>query len=137
MYMYLPCGVLGTCSGLFSSSDLIRIQTALRREHSKKSATPQTIAKLVQHNLHVIVVWDINRTTESPINAAPDARLEEKTRDVYSMVCGQCGVVDHYEPWGQRELSEVAQRLWKEKRGSLQQGWINSGEAIAMLHVHV
>ena len=118
---------------------MILIQNMLRRDRSKKTVTPQAIARLVQHNLHVVIAWDIDRMTGSPliatVSASPngtaeiDPGLEEATQDSYSTVCSQCSVVDCYQTWGQRELSEVAQRWWREKTSSLTQGWITSGQS--------
>lgn len=138
--------LLGTCSGLFTNAEMIRIQHILRKDRSKKTITAEAIARQVQHNLHVVIAWDIDRVTESPIPTATasqnrsvrlDPRLEEMTRDVFSMVCNQCSVVDRYQTWGQRELCEVAQRWWKEKMGSLDQGWINSGKSATSIDMCV
>ena len=121
--------VPGTCRGLFTNTELIRIQNTLRRDGLRKSVTPQTIARLVQRNLHVIIAWDVDRTTQSPISSrnGTDPGLEEVTQDMFSMLCSKCSVVDHYETWGEREFCEVAQRWWRDKIHSLQQGWITSG----------
>lgn len=115
---------------------MIRMQNVLRRDLSKRSISPQAIAKLIKRNLHMVIAWDISRTTGSPINANNNIpasqygtgdQVEEMTRDVYSVLCSQCSVVDYYPTWSGRDLGEVAQRWWKEKTGSLQQGWIISG----------
>ena len=136
--------LLGICSGLFTNAELIRIQNVLRRDHSKKAITAETIARLIQHNLHVVIAWDIDRVTESPIptetasqngSVRLDPKQEEMTRDVFSMLCSQCSVVDHYQTWRQRELCEVAQRWWREKTCSLDQGWVNSGEFAAFIYM--
>ena len=129
----------GTCSGLFSSTELIRLQNVLRKDHLQKAVTPQAIARLVHHSLHVLVVWDINRSTHSPIPqpvsengmASYDPGSGE-VEDILSMLCSRCSVVDHYQTWGQRELSEVAQKWWREKTQSLQEGWISSGQSLSL-----
>lgn len=71
--------------------------------------------------------------------ASSDPGLEEVVaRDVFSILCSRCSVVDHYQPWAQRELGEVAQKWWREKTSSLQQGWIRSGESLSLLiHSHL
>ena len=132
---------IGTCSGLFTSTELIRLQNVLRKDHLKKAVTPQAIARLVHRNLHVLVIWDIDRSTHSPIVPAASVNGththdpgSEEIMDIFSMLCSCCSVVDHYQPWGQRELSEVAQKWWREKTLSLQQGWITSGEPLSLTH---
>ena len=133
--------VVGTCSDLFTNMDMIRMQNVLRRGLSKRTISPQAIAKLIKRNLHVVIAWDISRTTGSPINTNCDipvshngtgGQLEEMTRDVYSVLCSQCSVVDYYPRWSGRDLGEVAHRWWKEKTCSLQQGWITSGTCVAL-----
>lgn len=99
--------------------------------------SPQAIARLVHHNLHIVVTWDINRLTHSPIISTSksgygtdrfDPGLNEGvTQDIFSSLCNQCSVVDYYEPWGRRELGEVSQKWWRDKTQSLQRGWITSG----------
>jgi hypothetical protein len=135
----------GSYSGFFTHTELIRLQNVLRKDHLKKAVTPQAIARLVHHNLHVVIVWDTDRSTHSPIplqTASSDGatRSDPELEEIFSMVCSRCSVVDHYQTWGQRELSEVAQKWWREKTCSLQHGWITSEsqlESIADLAAHI
>ena len=127
----------GSYSGFLTHTELIRLQNVLRKDHLKKAVTPQAIARLVHHNLHVVIVWDTDRSTHSPIplqTASSDGatRSDPGSEEIFSMLCSQCSVVDHYQTWGQRELSEVAQKWWREKTCSLQHGWVTSGEPVSL-----
>ena len=128
----------GMCSGLFSSNELILMRSRFKMGRFQKNNTAEAVAKSVLRNLHIVVVWDLSRTTRSPIStdqSVPTSRngsahssicTEEVTRRVYASLCGQCCVVDHYQAWGRQELSEVAQRWWQERSPGPWQGWVDS-----------
>ena len=128
----------GMCSGLFSSTELLLMRSKFKKGRFQKNNTAEAVAKSVLRNLHIVVVWDLSRTTRSPIStdhSVPISRngstqssicTEAVTRRVYASLCSQCCVVDHYQAWGSQELSEVAQRWWQERSPGPWLGWVDS-----------
>ena len=101
----------------------------------------QTVAKLIQNNLHILIAWDISRTTGEPVcaNSASKSSLicaRESTLAVYVSLCTNCSVVDRYREWDVPELTDVAQQWWTTRTSHSWQDWINSSTRNTHTHTY-
>ena len=128
-----------------SNNQLLVISTKVKRRMKKTSkVASQTLAGSVLLNLHVLVVWDTGRRNGSPFSTDRRTTLvqpgsspsheerEEVTRSVFALLCQACAVVDHYPPWHQQDLSDIALRWWQERSPSSWQHWTSSGMGLTL-----